>query len=155
MKKNSLVLLIENNSSSGKLPISWREIRACVSGAIKAGGIQPGGCEVSLYLVDDVEMRGLNKEHRGIDRTTDVLSFPQFDSPEKISADPDGRYMIGDIVISMETLSRRCIERSEKESSDFRRLIVHSVLHLLGYDHKSKPERTVMRQLEDVAIDRL
>lgn len=93
-------------------------------------------CEVSVTIVDNEEIHRINSEQRGIDRATDVLSFPMFDDDFD-----DGEYCIlGDIVISAE----RADEQAEEYQHSFEReiafLTVHSVLHLLGYDHETSPE---------------
>lgn len=79
---------------------------------------------VSVLLTGDEEIQALNKEYRGIDSPTDVLSFPQNDAT-----------LLGDIVISIDTLLRNASELHISVEEEFRRLLVHSFLHLLGYDH--------------------
>ena len=154
-KKADPDIRILNESSAKTLPLEKPEIRRCVRKALSAGGMIPSGCEISLYLVDDDEMRRLNSEYRGIKRTTDVLSFPQFDSVEEIEAGPEGVILLGDVVISLQTMHRRCRRRGEDPSREFSRLLIHGVLHLLGYDHSSRSERRKMHILEDGVIDTL
>lgn len=100
------------------------------------------GWEVSVVLVGDPEIRSLNRRWRRLDRATDVLSFPCGPSPGP------GK-VLGDVVIS--------VPRAEAQSRRFRvtlarelqRLLVHGILHLMGYDHKTAPERREMRALEE------
>ena len=103
--------------------------------------------EVSITVVDDEEIRIINKEQRGIDRKTDVLSFPilEFDEDgNAVDCDFDytesGAVVLGDIVISAE----RAMEQAKEFGHSFKRemafLTVHSMLHLLGYDHVDDPE---------------
>ena len=98
--------------------------------------------EVSISFVNNQEMRRLNKEYRNIDKETDVLSFPlvEFIEEELNTEDEDAEYIeeeiaLGDIVISME----KAVEQSEEYGHSFKRelafLLVHGMLHLLGYDH--------------------
>ena len=98
--------------------------------------------EVSISFVDNEEMRRLNKEYRGIDKETDVLSFPlvEFAEEELEKEEEDADYIeeeiaLGDIVISME----KALEQSKEHGHSFKRelafLLVHGMLHLLGYDH--------------------
>ena len=98
--------------------------------------------EVSISFVNNQEMRKLNKEYRNIDKETDVLSFPlvEFIEEELNTEDEDAEYIeeeiaLGDIVISME----KAVEQSEEYGHSFKRelafLLVHGMLHLLGYDH--------------------
>ncbi|MBQ7365501.1 MAG: rRNA maturation RNase YbeY [Clostridia bacterium] len=89
-------------------------------------------CEVSVTLVDNDAIREINREHRGIDRPTDVLSFPMFDE----DFDNGEMCILGDIVLSVE----KAVEQAEAYGHSLRRevafLTVHSVLHLLGFDHE-------------------
>lgn len=99
--------------------------------------------EVSISFVDNEEMRSLNNEYRGIDKATDVLSFPmvEFIEDELYEEDENAEYIeeeiaLGDIVVSME----KALEQSEEYGHSFNRelafLLVHGMLHLLGYDHE-------------------
>ncbi len=101
--------------------------------------------EVNLMLVDNEEICRINREQRNIDRATDVLSFPMLEQEngETVIYDEDfveGRVLLGDIVISAE----RAMEQAEEYGHSFQReigfLAVHSVLHLLGYDHETSEE---------------
>lgn len=102
--------------------------------------------EVSISFVDNGEIRRLNKEFRNIDRETDVLSFPSID---EFQFDFEIRpRLLGDIVISVE----KALEQAEDYGHSFEReilyLIVHSMLHLLGYDHIEQEDKEVMRPKE-------
>lgn len=125
-------------------------------------------CEVSLVFVDNEEIRQINNETRGIDRATDVLSFPMLDYPSgKVYKDVyvnhkfdavyfDGNELVlGDIVLSVE----RAMEQAKEFNHSFIRescyLVIHSVLHLLGYDHMEEEEKKVMRQREEEILSKL
>ena len=102
--------------------------------------------ELSLLLVSDGEMRRLNRRWRGRDRPTDVLAFAQAEGP---GGAPDG--MLGDVVISVDTARRQAAERGETLGREAERLLVHGVLHLLGYDHeRSTAEARRMQRRERV-----
>ena len=146
-------LLVLNESVTGNPPLGNPLMRKCIRVVLAAAGIPPGSYEVSLYLVDDREMRRLNLEHRGLKRTTDVLSFPQFQSLDAIIPGPNGVALLGDIAISMETLARRCNNRGDDQGREMARLLVHGMLHLIGFDHASDTARREMRQMEDGVID--
>ena len=90
--------------------------------------------EVSVTLTDNEGIHLLNKQYRGIDRPTDVLSFPLFD---EVDAD---YVMLGDIVLSMERAKQQAEEYGHSFEREAAFLCVHSVLHLLGYDHETGPE---------------
>lgn len=92
--------------------------------------------EICISFVDDEAMRVLNKEYRGIDRTTDVLSFCQADD------------LLGDVVISFETAKKHTEMYKTTLEEEIERLLIHGVLHLCGYDHKKENERNLMRQKE-------
>ena len=100
----------------------------------------PSGSELSVCFIDDRRMRQLNREWREIDRTTDVLSFPQGGGPDYT--------LLGDIVISMDTAKRHSDNYGNTLHDEIKKLIVHGILHLLGYDHKKKSEKDVMREME-------
>ncbi len=104
---------------------------------------QPSDMELSVLFTDDSEMRRLNSDYRGINKTTDVLSFPQ---------DP-GLKLLGDIVISLDTATRHSEHYDLTLEQEIKQLLVHGILHLLGYDHKKKSERERMREKEREIID--
>ena len=111
----------------------------------------PDKCEVSITLVDNEEIHALNCEYRGVDRPTDVLSFPIFDED-----DMGGKTILGDIVLSLE----RAREQAEEFGHSFERevafLTVHSMLHLLGYDHVNGGIESVrMREKEETVLTKL
>ena len=95
--------------------------------------------EVNVTVCDDAMIRDINKEHRNIDRPTDVLSFPffDFDTPDQIT-------LLGDIVISRDTAYRQAEEYGHSPKREFCFLAAHSALHLLGYDHETDEEREIM-----------
>ncbi len=100
--------------------------------------------ELSVLLVSDREMRRLNRAWRGRDRPTDVLSFAQ---GEGEGAPPSG--LLGDVVISVDTARRQAAEREVPVGHEADRLLIHGVLHLLGYDHEvSEREARRMRRRE-------
>jgi len=103
--------------------------------------------ELCVSLVSDVDMRELNRRYRQIDTTTDVLCFPQ-----KSDVNSD---LLGDIVISYQTALRHSRRLEITIDEELRLLIVHAVLHLLGFDHKKKKERETMREKEKEVLDYL
>ena len=117
--------------------------------------------EVSISFVDNEEIRSLNKEYRDIDAATDVLSFPmmEFEDGEG-DEDEDAEYIeeelaLGDIVISME----RAKEQAEDYGHSFQRelafLLVHGMLHLLGYDHEDEADEKLMLKKQDEILNDL
>lgn len=104
--------------------------------------------EVSLSLVDNIEIKELNKEYRNIDRETDVLSFP-LDEEFQF----EGMKMLGDIIISVE----KALEQSKDYNHSFLRemvyLTVHSMFHLMGYDHIDEEDKKIMRKKEEEVLE--
>lgn len=109
-----------------------------------------GDASLSLALVNDAAIRALNREYRGKDSATDVLSFPLVDEPAVEGAET----LLGDVVISVETARRQARDYDAPLQRELYRLLIHGVLHLLGHDHVRADERRVMereeRRLADV-----
>ena len=102
-------------------------------------GVRADEAEISVTFVTDEEIRELNAQFRGIDRATDVLSFPQFEDVQDI---PDeGPAVLGDVVISLERARAQAEEFGHSEKRETIYLFVHSILHLLGYDHMEEDEK--------------
>jgi probable rRNA maturation factor len=98
-------------------------------------------CELSLSLVSDRAIRALNRNYRGIDSATDVLSFSQIEQADAAPANPrvvtnDPALTLGDVVISIDTALAQARELRTAPSARIRRLLIHGFLHLLGYDHE-------------------
>ncbi len=114
--------------------------------------------EVSVLIVDDDEIRDINNEHRDIDKSTDVLSFPMVDFKDgKLICDEGdydlemGELMLGDIIISAETAERQAEAYGHSFEREIAFLTAHSCFHLLGYDHMEKTEEEVMfKKQEDI-----
>jgi rRNA maturation RNase YbeY len=103
--------------------------------------------ELSVVLVDDRRMRRLNREYRGRDRSTDVLSFAQQEGP---AGAPAG--LLGDVVISVPATRRQARERGVPLADEGDRLLVHGVLHLLGYDHEGSTAEARRMQRRERAL---
>jgi probable rRNA maturation factor len=101
--------------------------------------------ELSVLLVDDERMRELNLHWRGKDQPTDVLSFSQVEGEVLLAP----HSMLGDVVISVDTLRRQAAEGGWTEEEELARLLLHGVLHLIGFDHEITKDRIVMRREED------
>jgi probable rRNA maturation factor len=114
--------------------------------------------EVSVVLCDDAEIHALNKEWRGVDAPTDVLSFPM----EEDLADEPGRELavdeprlLGDIVISLPRAQEQAMEYGHSLQRELAFLAVHGTLHLLGFDHQDDDEQLEMRQQEEAVLSAL
>jgi probable rRNA maturation factor len=117
-------------------------------------GLEPQS-EVSVVLADDQYIQALNREYRGKDTPTDVLSFAlnEGDEPE-IFEGPDEQ-LLGDIIISLETAKRQAEEYEHSVEREIAFLTVHGMLHLLGYDHIQEEDRLEMRQEEEAVLSSL
>lgn len=119
-------------------------------------------CEVDVLVTNDEEIHALNREARQVDRATDVLSFPAFDLqpgelPGPEDADPGtGLVPLGDMMISMEHVAAQAKEYGHSNRRELAYLTVHSVLHLLGYDHLDEgPMKRQMREREEAILGEL
>lgn len=114
--------------------------------------------EVSVTIVDDAKIREINSSFRNIDKSTDVLSFPMFFYTEPMVLAEEiweGESMLGDIVISLETAARQAEEFGHSLGRELSFLTVHSMLHLLGYDHMEESERAIMREREEYFLEKI
>ena len=149
-RKLNMKIYFENEQD--KLPITYR-MKMLVRNAIEAtlDYEQYGNpCEVSVTFTDNESIRKLNRKFRGINRATDVLSFPLFEEGA------DGTRELGDVVLSLE----RCRAQAEEFGHSFERecafLTVHSTLHLLGYDHvNGEEEEQDMRNRQTAIVEQM
>lgn len=126
---------------TGELDSRYRALIKKIAGAVLRKLGVDGRSELSITFIGDAEMRELNRSWRGIDRATDVLSFPQ-DAKGPVP-------LLGDIVISIDTTRRHAVRYGNTFHEETKKLIVHGILHLLGHDHKKKREKELMQSLEE------
>ena len=114
----------------------------------------PSTVEISVKLSDDAEVQGLNAAYRGKDKPTNVLSFPmvQSDLLDTIDIGDDGETLLGDVILAHETCAREAAERGIALADHAAHLIVHGVLHLVGYDHENDAEAEDMEAIETRAL---
>ena len=141
-RKMNLKIDFENDQE--KLPVTYR-LKMLMRAAIEAtlDYEQYGNpVEVSVTFTDNQKIRELNRKFRGIDRATDVLSFPLFDYEGETDEPPVDELMgmLGDIVISLEQAKKQAEEYGHSFEREAAFLCVHSMLHLLGYDHETSAE---------------
>ena len=110
---------------------------------------------VSVTFTDDGGIRERNREFRGIDSPTDVLSFPMYDFRNGDEPEKGEPAVLGDIVISLERAYRQSLEYGHSYKREVAFLTVHSVLHLLGYDHEVPEDEEEMRARQRIIMDRL
>ena len=110
-------------------------------------GIPEENCEFSVSFVDREEIKELNSTYRGVDKVTDVLSFPQFEDFRELPEDQI--ICLGDIVICEDRAKEQAEEFGHSYEREIIYLFTHSVLHLLGYDHMDEEEKAEMREREE------
>ena len=136
-------------------------IRRAITTALTAEGMTLR-CEVNVNVTDDAGIHEVNLTMRDVDRPTDVLSFPMFDLspgelPDETDADPaTGLIPLGDMCLSMERVKAQAKEFGHSDRRELAYLVVHSVLHLLGYDHLDEgAEKAKMRAREEAIMENL
>jgi len=109
--------------------------------------------EVNLIFVDDQIIRDYNRAYRGIDQSTDVLSFAMRESLEdEPDWDDPAQGMLGDVLVSLETARRQAEDYGHSLRREVYYLVTHGLLHLLGYDHAGEEEQQIMRRQEEKAL---
>ena len=149
-------VVITNDQKKIKIPVGLRGLirRACIA-SLKEQEFGEGA-EVSVLLVDDQRIHEINLEHRGIDRATDVLSFPLGEDGE-YDLNPETELLqLGDVVISLERAAQQAEEYGHSFEREVGYLTVHSLMHLLGYDHvNGGKEAALMRDHEETVMEML
>ena len=154
-------LLEMTNDASTPSPLGEAEIRSALDAVLDEESVTRD-CVVSLSLVDDSVMRDYNREWRGIDAPTDVLSF-EMERPDlahgAVAAELDGQADVpcelGDIVIAPAYVCRQAPHFDNTAADEMLLLLVHGMLHLLGYDHIVEDEARRMERLEDAIVERI
>ena len=121
--------------------------------ALTSENVRLEDMEVSVTFVDMEEIRELNKLYRGQDKVTDVLSFPQFNSPKDIPT--SGVTTLGDVVICTEQALLQADDFGHSAERELVYLFTHSIFHLLGYDHMEEEDKEAMRQAEEAVMSLL
>jgi len=121
---------------------------------LREENLDPENVEISVTFVSSEEIHELNKVYRGKDSITDVLSFPQFESIEEMK-DVDGVLCLGDVVICPEQALLQADEFGHSGERELVYLFVHSVFHLLGYDHMEEDDKTTMRAQEEKIMSQI
>lgn len=130
-------------------------VRRCCTAVLQCEAFD-GPAEVSVTFTDDEHIRSLNRDYRGIDKSTDVLSFPLGENGEYDINLDTGAKLLGDIVISMDHARAQAEEYGHSLEREIGFLTVHSMLHLLGYDHVNGGlEEVRMREKEETVLTKL
>ncbi len=156
--KDVINVTFEKGSRLKNLPLS-SHIKACISATLKAEKVSVG-CEINVLVTDNQTIRVINNEYRKIDKETDVLSFPMFQFtpgtlPEDLAEylDPEtGLLPLGDMAISLEKAKAQAKEFGHSVKREVGYLTIHSVLHLLGYDHVDEGKMKKQMRAREEAI---
>ena len=156
--KHRINLLFEGSAARNVL--LGPHLRRCITAALDAEGVHVP-CEINVLVTDDATIHVINRQTRNVDRPTDVLSFPMFNYepgrfPEDVSTDIDpetGLLPLGDMVLSLERAVAQAKEYGHSLKREAGYLTIHSVLHLLGYDHLDEgPMKQQMRAREEAIL---
>ena len=157
-------MILEFEDEKGLLDKQTRELmQRCADAAQRTEGVS---CPLSVFIgvVDDEEIRKINREQRSKDASTDVLSFPTVNYPKGKTAgkcesllreeyDPDtNACALGDIVISMDHVRAQAEEYGHSERRECGYLLTHGLFHLMGYDHMTDEDKPVMRAMEEKSL---
>lgn len=152
IRKKMNNVIIENNTSEILSSEDEFTIINAINSVVENFNIKED-IEVSVTLVSSEEIKKLNNEYRDVDKVTDVLSFPLDNPLDSDSSLPT--YFLGDVVINREKIMEQSIEFSHSYERELSYLVVHSMLHLLGYDHIEEEDRVLMRQKEKEIMSEL
>ena len=133
---------ISRNADGWPETLGARAEQAVLEALKQSKATVTGAAELSVVLTDDAEQKALNRDWRGIDKSTNVLSFPQIEPFAAVEG------LLGDIILARETLEREAAEQGVSFEDHFTHLMVHGFLHILGYDHMDDDEALVMESLE-------
>lgn len=148
-------VFIRNNQTQVKVPTGIRLlIRRCCQAVLTEEKFKQNA-EVSVSFVSNAEIRSLNRQYRDKDAATDVLSFPLGENGVYDINNESGAVLLGDVVISLETAIKQANIYGHSVEREIGFLTVHSMLHLLGYDHVNPLDAAIMREREEAILERL
>ncbi len=140
---------VDNRQNTAEITLELNKlIETVIMETLKVEGLS-SDVEVSISFVDNIEIRELNRDYRGIDKPTDVLSFPL--DEDMLVPIP----LLGDIIISMETAIEQAADFGHSLDREIGYLIAHSMFHLMGYDHMDEEEKDLMRSKEKQVMKNL
>jgi probable rRNA maturation factor len=131
-------------------------VKKMVRQVLKAEGVAPP-YEVSLVFTDSETVQQLNRDYRGVDEPTDVLAFymlPQKGADSSFALPPDGVTRLGEVIISYPQAAKQAKEQGHSPERELALLVIHGILHLLGYDHEEPNEENKMRERERRLLER-
>lgn len=147
------ILLSIDSDGWGTAEQHEQSAERAIAATLREAGLTMAGnsCELSIVLTDDAAVHALNRQWRGKDKPTNVLSFPAFDLAPGDPLPP----MLGDIVIAQGVVAAEALESGKAFDDHLAHLIVHGLLHLAGWDHETDEEADCMEALEIAVLERL
>jgi probable rRNA maturation factor len=142
-----IAVTVEAAAWTAALPDAEDRCHTFAAAALGAGELGEGPVEVSIVLADDDRVQAMNRQYRGQDKPTNVLSFATLDD-EDAPLPVGAPLLLGDVVLAFETMQREALEQGKPLADHFGHLVVHGVLHLLGFDHEDDADATEMESLE-------
>ena len=152
MTEIEIAISLRDSAWSTALPDAAAVARRAAAAALDAVPELSGQVELGVVLADDAFVRTLNRDYRGQDRATDVLSFPIHEQPAEIRPQTELPLMLGDVVLARETVQRDSASAGVGLADRVSHLVIHGVLHLLGHDHDEPVAERRMRALESRAL---
>jgi probable rRNA maturation factor len=132
--------------------VHWQHVAEQITRLV---GEDPEAAEWSLTLVDDAAIQTFNREYRGYDRPTDVLSFSQLEGEDDFPMPEEGPRVLGDVVVSVQRAQKQAEERGHEFEAEMALLITHGLLHLLGEDHDDPERKARMWARQQQVLDEL
>ena len=155
MANDKVKVIITDDQRKVRIPTGLRMLvrRACI--AVLREEKFEGNAEVSVTFVDNEKIHRMNKRYRDVDAETDVLSFPLSENGEYDVNPATGAKLLGDVVISLEKAMEQAADFGHSMEREVCYLAVHSMFHLLGYDHMTAQDKAVMRMKEETVMTRI
>lgn len=147
-------IAVENDQTAVSMPRGYKSfLRRAAAMTLSAAHFERRA-EIGVSMVDLGEIRRLNREHRGIDRPTDVLSFPLTDDPFQPRPEDlfRGCVTLGDVIVCPEVIAAQAKENGVSFREELARMVIHSVLHLLGRDHAEENEKKEMFDMQETIL---
>ncbi len=130
-------------------------IQRVVNKCFEIENLQDSNLYISIILTNPKNIQEINKEHRKIDKATDVLSFPMFEKEELENINFENQEVLGDVIISIEKVKEQAEEYGHSFERELAYMVVHGFYHLMGYDHMIEEEKNVMRAKEENVLEKL
>lgn len=151
-----MIVSLENNQEKIEIPEELEELLTKAMNIVAMNSNLSDNTEVDITIVTDEEIHVLNRDYRGVDRPTDVLSFALDEGEEEPEIlGSEAEHLLGDVIISAERAAAQAEEFGHGLNREIVYLAVHGLLHLLGYDHMIEEDKVVMRAREEATLREL